>query len=925
MAAKVWLDKYALHDADGNRLENTPRDTQMRMAKELAAYSQKYSDPMTTEECYKWLEDFKYIVPQGGIMYGLGNPYSLTSLSNCFVIDPPRDSYPSIIRTDANMVELMKRRGGVGTDLSNIRSFGEFINNAAKTSCGVTPIMERYSNTTKEVGQGGRRGALMLSIDVNHKDIRRFIGHKTDLKKCTGANVSIRVDDSFMKRVESGDEEATKTFDMFVEANRKSAEPGILFWDTILRESPFAGYQGWEEKSTNPCLTGDTLVAVADGRGYVSFEQLANEGEDVDVYCSDNEGIVRVRTMRNIRITGFKEETISVHFSNGFVVKCTPNHKFPMKNGEVKLAKDLKVDDVMYSQSLLSVLEVKENEEKSDVYNGTVDEFHNFFIGGFGSIIETGELKTSNLLTLNCGEVALTDGDSCRLLALNFYGFVKDKFTENARFDTETFKAACYMAVKMMDSVIDAEIDKIDLIIDKIEKDDEPEYEKAYSLKLWKHIRYRAEAGRRTGIGMTGLGDMLAALGYKYGQVDSSFFVEKLFDLMSNEIYKASQELAITRGAAPLFDKEFDGKSEYLTRKGFAGIPRRHIGLLSIAPTGTVSLMTQTTSGVEPLFLPYYMRKKKDENGTIIDVAGDKFVEYFVIHQPFKDWMEMNNLKYETKEDLDTYFSMSPWHGATTNDIDHLDKVFMQSLIQKHIDHSISVTMNLPKGTTKETIASLYMEAWKRGCKGLTVYVDGSREGVLNSVKKDDSNQTQTIPVQTTPVKRPKKLDGTVHFFKVGKENWCAFVGLLNSKPYEIFIGNATNYPYLKKDLITDGFIAKTDEGYQYESKGDKGFGLTITGLGNMFNKEYWNYAKTVSGMLRNGVSIPAIIDIVDGLFDNDSLHSFKSGMINVLKKYVKDGDKPAKQNPCPECDNGNFVYQEGCLKCTNCGYSKCG
>lgn len=776
MAAKVWLDKYALHDADGNRLENTPRDMQMRMAKELAAYSQKYSDPMTTEECYKWLEDFKYIVPQGGIMYGLGNPYSLTSLSNCFVIDPPRDSYPSIMRTDANMVELMKRRGGVGTDLSNIRSFGEFINNAAKTSCGVTPIMERYSNTTKEVGQGGRRGALMLSIDVNHKDIRRFIGHKVDLKKCTGANVSIRVDDDFMKRVESGDEEATKTFDMFVEANRKSAEPGILFWDSVLRESPFAGYQGWAEKSTNPC-----------------------------------------------------------------------------------------------------------------------------------------------------GEVGLTDGDSCRLLALNFYGFVKDKFTENARFDTETFKAACHMAVKMMDSVIDAEIDKIDLIIDKIEKDDEPEYEKAYSLKLWKHIRYRAEAGRRTGIGMTGLGDMLAALGYKYGQVDSSFFVEKLFDLMSNEIYKASQELAITRGAAPLFDKEFDGKSEYLTRKGFAGIPRRHIGLLSIAPTGTVSLMTQTTSGVEPLFLPYYMRKKKDENGTIIDVAGDKFVEYFVIHQPFKDWMEMNNLKYETKEDLDTYFSMSPWHGATTNDIDHLDKVFMQSLIQKHIDHSISVTMNLPKGTTKETIASLYMEAWKRGCKGLTVYVDGSREGVLNSVKKDDSNQNQTIPVQTTPVKRPKKLDGTVHFFKVGKENWCAFVGLLNSKPYEIFIGNATNYPYLKKDLITDGFIAKTDEGYQYESKGDKGFGLTITGLGNMFNKEYWNYAKTVSGMLRNGVSIPAIIDIVDGLFDNDSLHSFKSGMINVLKKYVKDGDKPAKQNPCPECDNGNFVYQEGCLKCTNCGYSKCG
>jgi ribonucleoside-diphosphate reductase alpha chain len=779
MAADVWFNKYALRDKDGNVLEKTPHDTHARMASELVKYSQRYNDPLTFNECMSWFEGFNYIVPQGSIMYGLGNPYSLTSLSNCFVIDPPKDSYPSIMRTDADMVELMKRRGGVGTDVSNIRGIGEFIDNAAASSCGVTPIMERYSNTTREVGQGGRRGALMLSIDVNHSDIRDFINYKTNLKKCTGANVSVRVDDRFMNSVISGDEEVNKTFDMLIDANRRSAEPGILFWDTILRESPFAGYKGWEEKSTNPC-----------------------------------------------------------------------------------------------------------------------------------------------------SEIALTDGDSCRLLAINFYGFVDNKFSKSAKFDYSKFRDACYAAVKMMDSVVDAEIDKISQIIAKIESDPEPEFEKAYSLKLWNHVKMRAEQGRRTGIGMTGLGDTLAALGLKYGTRTASDFAEELFKTMSDFIYQASQELAKTRGAAPLFNEEFDKKSAFLSRKGFAGVPRRHIGLLTCAPTGTVSMMTQTTSGIEPLFRAFYKRKKKDEKGTIIDVVGDKFVEYFVIHQPFKDWLSLNNLKHDTLEELEEGFKLSPWYGATAESIDNDEKVYMQSWIQQHIDHSISVTMNLPEGTTNETIRELYINAWQRGCKGLTVYVDGSREGVLNDVKSSGEKQNN-IPVQpanapATPLKRPKKLDGEVQFFRVGNEHWCAFVGLLEGKPYEVFLGNATNYPYLKKGSISEGVIEKTDDGYQFIANKVDGYGLTISGLGSMFNKEYWNYAKSVSGMLRNGMSIPAVIDIVEGLFDNDSLHSFKNGVIRVLKKYIKDGEKPTKHSDCPNCDNGNFVYQEGCLTCLNCGYSKC-
>ena len=821
LAARVWVNKYALKDSQGNIYELTPNDMHRRIAKEIARIEARYPNPLSEDEIFDHIKDFKYIVPQGSPMAGIGNPYQIASLSNCFVIgnEGNSDSYGGIMKIDQEQVQLMKRRGGVGHDLSHIRPKGSPVKNSALTSTGIVPFMERYSNSTREVAQDGRRGALMLSVSINHPDSEDFIDAKLEQGKVTGANVSVRIDDTFMKAVKSHTD-YTQTYPIFsenprfsktIEADRlwkkivhnawKSAEPGILFWDTIINESVPDCYAdlGYKTVSTNPC-----------------------------------------------------------------------------------------------------------------------------------------------------GEIPLCPYDSCRLLAINLFSYVENPFTDKASFNFALFKKHVHVAQRIMDDIIDLELEKIDAILEKIDADPELDEVKATERNLWMNIRTKAKEGRRTGIGITAEGDMLAALGIQYGSEEGNAFSVEVHKTLGIEAYRASVYTAKDRGAFEIFDAKREENNPFIQRIKEADeklyyemleYGRRNIALLTIAPTGTTSLMTQTSSGIEPVFLPVYKRRRKvnpndkDVRVDFVDEVGDSWEEYVVFHHRFKQWMEVNGIdttKNYGQEELDELVQKSPYYKATSNDVDWLSKVTMQGAVQKWVDHSISVTINLPNDVSEELVGDLYLKAWEVGCKGVTVYRDGSRSGVLisNDEKKDDENEETT---STFPVKRPQVLEADVVRFQNNKEKWIAFIGLIDGKPYEIFTGLADDEDGILIPRWAEGglIIKNRDEDgnsrYDFQYKNKRGYKTTIEGLSYKFNPEYWNYAKLISSTLRHGMSIDKIVDLINSLqLDGENINTWKNGVVRALKRYVADGTK-AKGQKCSNCNSENLIYQEGCLTCNDCGSSKCG
>ena len=810
LAATVWVSKYALKDSFGHIYEKSPEQMHERIADEIVRIERKYPNPMAKEEVLSLIEHFRYVIPQGGPMTGIGNHMQIASLSNCFVIGhkKPADSYGGIIRIDEEQVQLMKRRGGVGHDLSHLRPTGTPVLNSALTSTGIVPFMERYSNSTREVAQDGRRGALMLSLSIKHPDAEKFIDAKVDTGKVTGANISIKIDDAFMKAALSGkkyrqqfpidakepfvvkDIDAKVLWKKIIHNAWKSAEPGVLFWDTVIRESVPDCYAdlGFKTVSTNPC-----------------------------------------------------------------------------------------------------------------------------------------------------GEIPLCPYDSCRLLAMNLYGYVDKPFTKEASFNIEKFKSHVYLAMRMMDDIIDLELEKIDAILEKINKDPEEDDIRRVERELWYKIKDKAQEGRRTGLGITAEGDMLAALGFTYGTDEAIDFAVKIQKTLAVEAYRASVKLAKERGAFLIYDAKREEKNPMIQRirkedeelyQEMVKYGRRNIAMLTIAPTGTTSLMSQTTSGIEPVFLPFYKRRRKvnpndkSVNITFVDEVGDSWEEYYVFHHKFIVWAETQGYTRQqvaamSNEQLDALVKESPYYKATSNDIDWVNKVKMQGAMQKWVDHSISVTVNLPKDVTEELVADVYQTAWECGCKGVTVYRDGSRDGA-GSKKQEDH-----------PLKRPKELQADVIRFKNGKEDWIAFVGIYNGRPYEIFTGKIEEDAMYIPKRINKGVIIKVREedgskryDFQYEDK--YGYKNTVGGISRLFDEAFWNYAKLISGVLRNGMPILHVVTLVSSLhFDIESINTWKNGVARALSRYIPTGTKSTKK--CSECGEESLVYQEGCLVCTSCGHSKCG
>ena len=825
LAAQVWVNKYALKDSQGNLYERTPEDMHWRLAREIARIENKYPNPLNEQELFDLFDHFRYIVPQGSPMTGIGNNFQVSSLSNCFVIgvDGEADSYGGIFKIDEEQVQLMKRRGGVGHDLTHIRPEGSPVKNSALTSTGIVPFMERYSNSTREVAQGGRRGALMLSVAIKHPDSEKFIDAKMVQGKVTGANVSVKIDDDFMRAVES-EEMYTQQYPVYsddplvsTQVNAKalwnkiihnawsSAEPGVLFWDTILRESVPDCYAdlGYRTVSTNPC-----------------------------------------------------------------------------------------------------------------------------------------------------GEIPLCPYDSCRLLAINLYSYVENPFTKEARFNIDLFRKHVGLAQRIMDDIIDLEIEKIEKILEKIKSDPEDNIVKRTEYELWDKIMNKTLRGRRTGVGVTAEGDMLAALGLRYGTEEATEFSEEVHSMIAVEAYRSSVQMAKERGAFEVYEAKREENNPFVARikskdaalyEEMVKYGRRNIACLTIAPTGTTSIMTQTTSGIEPTFMPVYKRRRKvnpnDVNARIdfVDPEGDAFEEYIVFHHKFAEWMRVNGIDTEknyTQEELDEIIARSPYYKATSNDIDWLQKVKMQGRVQKWVDHSISVTINLPATATEELVSQLYLEAWKSGCKGCTIYRDGSRSGVLVSVsKKEDEkkDEKRCVCFSMSEYERPKELNCDIVRFQNKKEKWIAFVGLKDGRPYEIFTGIADDEEgILLPKSVTEGKIIKTtdDEGnrrYDFQYKNTRGYKTTVEGLSHKFDKEYWNYAKLISGVLRYGMPIDQVVKLVGSLqLDSESINTWKAGVERALKKYIPDGTQMDSME-CPECHQHTIVMKEGCLVCSNCGYSKCG
>ena len=818
LAAQVWVSKYALKDSFGNIYETTPEDMHNRIAKELARIENCYPNPLSEAQIFELLDHFRYVIPQGGPMTGIGNNLQVASLSNCFVIGhkKPADSYGGIFRMDEEQVQLMKRRGGVGHDLSHIRPSGSPVLNSALTSTGIVPFMERYSNSTREVAQDGRRGALMLSLLIKHPDAEKFIDAKVDTGKVTGANVSIKIDDEFMRAAMAGvsyrqqfpigaeeplykqDIDAKKLWDKIIHNAWKSAEPGVLFWDTIIRESVPDCYadQGFRTVSTNPC-----------------------------------------------------------------------------------------------------------------------------------------------------GEIPLCPYDSCRLLALNLLSYVEAPFTKEAKFNFDLFKKHVAMAMRLMDDIIDLELEKVDLIIEKIASDPEDDDVRRVELELWHKIKNMALKGRRTGLGITAEGDMLAALGLRYGSDEAIDFAVNVHKTLAVEAYRASVNMAKERGAFGVYNFEKEQGNPMIARILEAApeleaemkkYGRRNIAMLTIAPTGTTSLMSQTTSGIEPVFRPVYKRRRKinpsdkDQIASFVDETGEKFIEYYVFHHQFVKWLEINGydttrLQSISEEELNEWLMASPYYKATANDIDWVAKVKMQGAIQKWVDHSISVTVNLPNEVTEELVADVYRTAWESGCKGITVYRDGCRDGVLLDVK-DKGTEKKCSSEQT--IRRPESIPADIVRFKNGKEDWIAFVGKQDDRPYEIFTGKIEEDAMYIPKTIHQGHILKVTEAdgtkrYDFQYQDRYGYVNTIGGISRLFDEEFWNYAKLISGVLRYGMPIDKVVQLVDGLhLDSETINTWKNGVERALKQYIKDGTRG--KGRCPQCGQENMAYQNGCLTCMACGYSKC-
>jgi len=840
LATNVWINKYALKDSDGNLYELTPIDMHKRLAKELHRIELKYPNPKSEEEIFNLIKDFKYIIPQGGPMSGIGNNKQIVSLSNCFVIGYNHDSYGSIMKVDEQQVQLMKRRGGVGHDLSHIRPKGSPVKNSALTSTGVVPFMERFSNSTREVGQDGRRGALMLSMDIKHPDSEDFMDAKMEDGKITGANISLKITDDFMDAVTNDTDfihtyptssniifdsaiksedliynkitkgslgyykkiKAKPLFKKLVHNAWKSAEPGILFWDTVINESVSDCYpdEGFKTVSTNPC-----------------------------------------------------------------------------------------------------------------------------------------------------GEIPLPPYDSCRLLAINLYSYVKKPFTKDATFDFELFAEHAEWAQRIMDDIVDLEIEKINKILEKIENDPEPDHIKEVERELWINMINMAKNGRRTGIGITAEGDMVAALGLTYGTEESTNFSTEVHKQLAINTYKASAKMAKLRGSFEMWDYEKEINNPFLKRlcdedselKELLKGGRRNVSMLTVAPTGSLSILSQTTSGIEPAFLVAYKRRRKinpnDKNTRtdFIDDNGDSWEEYTVVHHKFKTWMDANN--YDTSDmnkysnsDLEKLVKISPYYNATSNDVNWVEKVRMQGKIQKYVDHSISVTVNLPKNATEEIVGDVYKTAWETGCKGITVYRDGSRAGVL--VSNNETNVNDIIKKNNAP-KRPKRMKCEILRFQNNKEKWIGFTGLLENEPYEVFTGliDAISVP----NYINDGFIVKNKDKkgnsrYDFEYIDKDGYEQVYKGLSRAFNKEYWNYGKLISGVIRHGMPLPNIINLIDSLDMPDTIVSWKSGIKRMLKKHIKNDTENTDDQKCPMCGN-KLTFTDGCLSCTDtkekegCGWSKCG
>ena len=828
LAARVWATKYALKDSQGNYFELTPDDMHRRIAREIARIERKYKNPMDEQLLFDLMNHFRYLVPQGSPMAGIGNNLQVGSLSNCFVIglkgEP--DSYGGIIKIDEEQVQLMKRRGGVGHDLSHLRPKGAEVKNSALTSTGLVPFMERYSNSTREVAQDGRRGALMLTVSVKHPDSEAFVDAKMTEGKITGANVSLKIDDAFMQAAIEGKEytqqypihaekpkytqniDATTFWNKIIHNAWQSAEPGVLFWDTIIRESLPDCYAdlGFKTVSTNPC-----------------------------------------------------------------------------------------------------------------------------------------------------GEIPLCPYDSCRLLAINLYSYVENPFTPNAKFNFSKFKEHVMYAQRMMDDIIDLEMEKIETIIAKIEADPETDEVKATELNLWKKIKDKTSQGRRTGVGTTAEGDMIAAMGLTYGTEEATKFSVEVHKTLALAAYRSSVMLASERGAFPVFDYKREVNNPFMNRLKEADSElydlmvkygRRNIACLTIAPTGTTSILTQTTSGIEPVFLPVYKRRRKvnandkEVRVDFVDESGDAFEEYVVYHPKFITWMNINGIEVKdnyTQEQIDEIVAKSPYYKATSNDVDWLNKVKMQGAVQKWVDHSISVTINLPNDVSEDMVNKLYVEAWKSGCKGCTVYRDGSRSGVLISLKNEKKKTTENAAPSPADEngfvthKRPFELDADVVRFQNNKEKWIAFIGLIDGKPYEIFTGIADDDEgiFCPKSVSKGKIIKVIDENgqkrYDFQFVNKRGFKTTIEGLSEKFNPEFWNYAKLISGVLRYRMPIAQVLKLVGSLeLDNQSINTWRVGVERALKKYLPNGEKASGQT-CPNCGQESLVYQEGCLICTNCGTSRCG
>ena len=837
LAARVWVNKYSMKDSFGNIYEKSPKDMHWRIANEIARIEKKYKNPMSAQEIFDLLDHFKYIIPAGSPMTGIGNNYQVASLSNCFVIglDGDADSYGAIMRIDEEQVQLMKRRGGVGHDLSHIRPKGSPVNNSALTSTGLVPFMERYSNSTREVAQDGRRGALMLSVSIKHPDSEAFIDAKMTEGKVTGANVSVKIDDAFMEAATTdkpyvqqfpvdGDEPLVKReisakalWEKIVHNAWKSAEPGVLFWDTITRESIPDCYAdlGFRTVSTNPC-----------------------------------------------------------------------------------------------------------------------------------------------------GEIPLCPYDSCRLLSINLYSYVVHPFTKDAYFDMDKFRKHVQIAQRIMDDIVDLELEKIDRIMQKIQQDPQSDEVKGSEYHLWEKIKHKSSQGRRTGVGITAEGDMIAAMGLRYGTPEATEFSVNVHKNLALSAYRSSVTMAQERGAFAVFDASREKNNPFLLRikeadqQLYADLQkygRRNIACLTIAPTGTTSLMTQTTSGIEPVFMPVYKRRRKvnpndtDVHVDFVDEVGDSFEEYIVYHKKFLEWMNVNGIdstKKYTQEEIDKLVAQSPYYKATANDVDWLEKVKMQGAIQKWVDHSISVTVNLPNDVDEALVNRLYVEAWKSGCKGCTIYRDGSRAGVMISVSKSEKKQKgkeqakdnsagqNALPPCKQPEVievRPKVLECDVVRFQNNKEKWVAFVGLLDGYPYEIFTGLQDDDEgiVLPKSVVKGKIIKqKQDDGpsrYDFQFENKRGYKTTVEGLSEKFNPEYWNYAKLISGVLRYRMPIERVINLVSSLqLKDESINTWKNGVERALKKYIDDGTE-AKGKKCPVCGHETLVYQEGCLICKNCGASRCG